>query len=209
MTLLAIAILISGCLHIHFDYKNNYAACYIFKPLTILLTITSVFIFASFNELYHYLIVAGLVFSLFGDIFLMLKRQQFIAGLVSFLIAHFIYSAAFFTQLNLPPTPTIFIVVSLVGLAMYTWLWPGLGKLAIPVSVYVAAITIMVSLAAEIWFAMPDQFTLAAMIGAGFFMLSDGVLAANKFRMPFKAAQAIILSTYYIAQMSIAYSAFT
>ena len=52
---------------------------------------------ASFNNLSRYagFILAGLVFSLAGDVFLMLPSDQFMAGLVSFLIAHLFYIAAF------------------------------------------------------------------------------------------------------------------
>ena len=42
--------------------------------------------------------VAALVFSLAGDVLLMLPREQFVAGLSAFLVAHLCYIVGFWTD---------------------------------------------------------------------------------------------------------------
>ena len=46
-----------------------------------------------------------------------------------------------------------------------------------------------------------DRASVWVAIGAGFFMLSDALLATNKFATPLPMAQLWVLSTYYIAQI--------
>jgi len=48
--------------------------------------------------------------------------------------------------------------------------------------------------------------TLFAACGAILFLISDALLAWNRFRMKFKSAQFLILGTYYVAQWALAMS---
>ena len=99
---------------------------------------------------------------------------------------------------------------------MYAYLWPGLHDMKIPVAVYVLAIAAMGWQATARWIgAGPSGVTasvvtepgaLLACIGAVFFLVSDSVLAVNRFRRPFAAAQAVVLGTYFLAQCLIALS---
>ena len=43
-------------------------------------------------------------------------------------------------------------------------------------------------------------------LGAALFVISDATLALNRFRRPFRAAQAIVMSTYVVGQALIALS---
>ena len=72
--------------------------------------------------------------------------------------------------------------------------------------IYVVVIAVMASLAAERWQATGSAMTLAAALGAGLFVVSDGVLAIDRFRWPFRAARALTLATYWAAQLLIALS---
>jgi uncharacterized membrane protein YhhN len=60
--------------------------------------------------------------------------------------------------------------------------------------------------AAEMWLRWSDLSALAAMLGAIFFMLSDSTLALNKFRAPVYQSSVVIMSTYWAAQLLIAWS---
>ena len=53
---------------------------------------------------------------------------------------------------------------------------------------------------------LPTLGTVLSMIGAVLFMISDAVLALNKFKKPFFSAEMIILSTYFTAQLLLALS---
>jgi len=54
--------------------------------------------------------------------------------------------------------------------------------------------------------ALGSVTALAAAAGAGLFVVSDGVLAIDRFRWPFRAARAVTLATYWSAQLLIALS---
>jgi uncharacterized membrane protein YhhN len=198
--------LLTGFGHIFWEYKKHYPLIYILKPLTILIIITSVIVLSPMDS-YARLIIAGLVFSLFGDFFLMLRQQRFIAGLVSFLIAHFIYSYGFYQRLDIPLQWHYLLYFCVPALLYFAFLYSGLGKLKVPVLVYVSAIVLMTFLSLQVYLTEGTAFALAAFVGALIFMLSDATLALNKFKQPFKAAQLMILTTYYVAQWAIAYSA--
>src|SRR3954469_1473839 len=112
---------------------------YLFKPLTTLLIILLALSRTPIQgEGYKFLIVAGLIFSMCGDIFLMLPSDRFMAGLVSFLVAHLFYITAFAQgfpgMVGLWPLAPL----GLYGVGMYRFLSPGLGKMRLPVVIYMA-----------------------------------------------------------------------
>ncbi len=196
-----------GITHIYFDHKSHTLGSYIFKPLT---TITIIFFALFISDLmpnhYGQLIIAGLIFSLFGDIFLMLKSDKFIQGLVSFLVAHIFYIVAFYSNaqfiINLPVLTGVF----LIGAIFLYLILPHANDLKLPVIVYALILQMMV-LSAEMMYQTSSHFTaLMALIGAIWFMFSDSVLAFSRFVKPFKGSQAILLASYYIAQTCIAFS---
>ena len=89
-----VAIILCGLLAIAGSYTwpdpNFY---YLFKPATTIL-ILFVAITAPASK-YKFLIAIGMLFSLMGDIFLMLPSDQFLLGLICFLITHICYIVAF------------------------------------------------------------------------------------------------------------------
>jgi uncharacterized membrane protein YhhN len=181
---------------------------YLFKPLTILFIIlialepnhpTSSF--------YRYAIIAGLLFSLAGDIFLMLPQDRFFMhGLIGFFIAHFFYVAAFTYESGLDLPGWSMGPFLVYGILMMSVLWPHLGKLRAPVLAYVLAILLMgwTATGRGIWTEQPGS--ILAMLGALFFIASDSLLALDKFKGRFRSAQLLIFSTYAIAQWLIALS---
>jgi uncharacterized membrane protein YhhN len=70
----------------------------------------------------------------------------------------------------------------------------------------VIVIVAMAGQAAGRWHALGSALALAAAIGAGFFVVSDSILALDRFRKHFHAARALTLTTYWIAQLLIALS---
>jgi uncharacterized membrane protein YhhN len=210
---------LSGIGHIVCEYKKHYPLIYTLKPLSVLLIIIAVGLHSPLNNYallgnyaplgnYATAIIAGLCLSLLGDIFLMLRHQKFIAGLVSFLLAHFVYIFAFYQQLSTQLHWQNQLYFSLPAAAYFAYLYGGLGKLKIPVLVYVTAIVMMAFFSFEVYLSSDSVYSMAAFVGAVIFMISDATLALNKFKQPFRGAQIIILSTYYVAQWSIAYSTF-
>ncbi len=154
---------------------------------------------------YQGLIIAGLIFSLAGDVFLMLPSDQFIAGLVSFLIAHIFYILAFVLDAGGAAVWWI-LPFLLYGAIIYSYLAPHVGKLRLPVIIYMLAILVMAWQALGRWLALGDMGGLLAFAGALLFVVSDSILALNRFRQPFRLARTLTMSTYYTAQWLIALS---
>ena len=70
----------------------------------------------------------------------------------------------------------------------------------------ILVILIMSGLAWERHLQLELPQTLFAACGAILFLISDALLAWNRFRMKFKSAQFLILGTYYVAQWALALS---
>lgn len=137
--------LIAAILTILAAYRNGRLTHYLFKPLTILFIIL---IALESNHptssFYRYTIIAGLLFSLAGDIFLMLPRDSFfIHGLISFLVAHIFYIAAFMFESGRALSLRGVIPFLIYGGLMMRVLWPHLGKMRTPVLAYVMVILMM------------------------------------------------------------------
>jgi uncharacterized membrane protein YhhN len=154
---------------------------------------------------YKVAIVAGLLFSLAGDVFLMLPSDRFIAGLVSFLVAHLFYIAAFTSGTGFGLSWRA-LPCALYGLLIFSILAPHLGKMKLPVAVYMVVILVMAWQAWERWGQTGQSTALLAFLGAVLFVVSDSALAVNRFRGQYASAQALILSTYFAAQWLIARS---
>lgn len=180
---------------------------YLFKPATIGLIIALAWVRGGdVPDRYFWLILAGLAFSAAGDVFLMLPRDRFVPGLLSFLVAHLLYIAAFSAPAGFFATPLLALPFFAAAGALLFVLLPKSGRLAVPVTVYGTAIAVMGWQAASRWHALENDASLTALIGAVLFMFSDSVLALNRFNRPFMAAEAILLCAYFAGQTLIALS---
>lgn len=206
-TVLSVLILVAGVGAIGADYAGKKQLHYLLKPLTtILIIVLALWAAPSPASLYSIAIVIGLVFSLGGDIFLMLPEDRFLAGLISFLLAHVAYIVAFVSATGFHLALVALGLLLLYGVSLFQQLWPGLGRMKVPAFIYMLAILVMAWQAIGLWQATGLSGHMLAAIGALFFILSDSILAYNRFRRPFAAARPIILGTYYFAQWLIALS---
>jgi uncharacterized membrane protein YhhN len=148
----------------------------------------------------HSGLALGLALSSVGDALLDLDAKLFPAGLGAFLLAHIAYTVTFFRRWprsrRLQP---LCYLVAAFSIALAAWLVPATGSLAIPVVLYVVALTAMVesSIIAE----FPSKWVV---IGALLFLISDAILAVNRFRSPVPARDYLVWSTYYFGQLGIA-----
>ncbi len=160
---------------------------------------------------FHSLILVALVFSWIGDITLQLTQFQesfFLVGLGSFLITQLIYMIAFF---NTPGKNILFFrkVYLLIPIVIFGWgiLWllsEGLGDMKLPVTVYTMVILSMLLAAINREQKVNRQSFLLVLVGAILFVLSDSMIAINKFTQPFELARIAIMSSYITAQYLIA-----
>lgn len=151
-------------------------------------------------------IFAALVFCFIGDLvlqFAALAQIYFIFGLVSFLAAHVCYILGFFAEGGFKiKLNGLFLKKSIVpilaGTSIFLVLWPHLGKLRIPVFLYTFVIAGMAVVAQNRSKVGRKSFILVA-VGAWVFIISDAVLAYNKFVEEVPFASILIMSTYAVA----------
>jgi uncharacterized membrane protein YhhN len=147
----------------------------------------------------------ALVFSSLGDALLDLDPARlFIKGLLAFLVAHLIYILLFVRNWVWPLRPKRWQLALLAAVLIYSlllslWLAPSLGDLAGPVMFYVCVITVMAVSAILAGFSTPWVY-----LGVILFLISDSILAVNKFKAPAPLSGNLIWATYYLAQYGIA-----
>ncbi|MCI0389283.1 MAG: lysoplasmalogenase [Acidobacteria bacterium] len=147
----------------------------------------------------------ALAFSSLGDALLDLDPERlFIRGLLAFLVAHFIYILLFVRNWVRPLRPkgwqmALQAVVLIYSMLLSHWLAPSLGDVAGPVMLYVCVITVMVVSAILAVFSKPWVYS-----GAILFLISDSIIAVNKFKSPVPMSGYLVWATYYLAQYGIA-----
>ena len=207
LTILAI---VSASIHIWGEYQGPAVLIYIFKPLTmVFIILIAILAKKPPSRRYKFAIIAGLIFSLVRDILLMLPLDLFIAGLISFLIAQLIYTYAFRSGRSFRFNLIAILPFAIYGVLIFVILLPGLNGMAVPVAAYVLVIMMMAWQAWDQWDDKRARWALLAFIGAVLFVVSDSILALNRFGEPFLAARALTLITYYSAQWLISNSNYT
>jgi len=146
-------------------------------------------------------LLAAVTASLVGDVFLMFEGF-FIPGLAAFLLAHLAYIGRLRCDAPWLPSPTALRAVIVVAGLVFALLWLGglPPQLRAPVALYVCAIGLMAAQAmgrASVLRNTPARMVAA---GAACFMVSDALLAVNRFVTPLPAADLWVLGSYYAAQ---------
>lgn len=159
------------------------------------------------------LLTFALAFSWIGDVILLFADKgelYFILGLVSFLIAHVLFIILFIKQ-EAYQTPNKFLfgfgLLFVVGYlnVMLIVLFPSLGDLKIPVSVYAFTISLMLVMAIRGGLTWRKPMNLLILNGAFSFVISDSILAMNKFYTTLPNASLLIMATYLVAQYLITF----
>ncbi|MDF1499545.1 MAG: lysoplasmalogenase [Anaerolineales bacterium] len=188
---------------------------YIAKPLTLVLLLAA---YAARLPLppqwWEIVFGLGLLFSLGGDVFLMLPGNQFVMGLASFLLAQVAYVIVFNIEGVHLTTATILMAVA-IGLIAF----PVIGsivnalkqaqrdRLIVPVIVYGLFLGLMFWSAAATLY-RPEWTRLSAGLmafGGAAFFLSDSVLAWDRFVKPINRARLLTMITYHSAQFALTF----
>lgn len=184
------------------------------KPL-LMITLLIYYLFGRKDKwsLLARLMTGALIFSWTGDVLLMLQGKVegiFVFGLAAFLIAHifyiFAYKQAKFSspgELNNSFVRMRIIFLVLIGAALIYMLYPYLGELLYPVILYTIVIISMgiFALLRRGW--TVDKSFIMVYSGALLFIMSDAMIAINKFMSPLFQARLLIMTTYIAAQFLI------
>jgi uncharacterized membrane protein YhhN len=143
--------------------------------------------------------VVGLVLSLAGDVFLMLPRDLFLQGLISFFLAHVAYVVGFALAGPEPVLLALGVVVVVAGVVLIGR--PLVAKvkagdqaeMAVPVTAYMGVISLMVVFA----FGAGNPFGIA---GALSFYASDATLGWDRFAAKLPHGHLAVMVTYHLAQ---------
>ena len=175
---------------------------YVLKPLTMVVLIAAVLAMEPTSDDARLFIVAGLVCSLAGDVFLMLDEKLFLGGLVSFLVGHVMYVIGLLQFDVEPPlllvgVLLVLIAAAVVGSKVVAGARGHDERLTVPVAVYLSIISLMV--VSAFGTAIP-----IAIAGALLFYASDGVLGWNRFVEPIPHGRLLIMTTYHLGQIGLA-----
>ena len=151
--------------------------------------------------------VVALVLGLASDIFLMLPRDMFLAGLMAALVEHVAYIAGFrVRELDLAWL-VVALLIALVSVAVflppiYRALRAGHPTLVWPVFAYVAVFVVMVGCAG-------GTRSLVALAGALLFLYSDAILAWNRFVKPLPMGRIVNIVPYHVGEALLVLSLLT
>ncbi len=178
---------------------------YIFKPL-LMISLGYYFVNATIlrGVRQNQFVLAAIVFSLLGDVFLMFEGY-FIKGLGAFLIAHLFYiyafrseASRFFSKKKLF-IPTILVLV--YGYFLLMQVLPNVAlPLKVPITVYAIAILLMLLTTLHRWGNVSDISFKYVIVGATLFVISDSMIAISKFVTSFPMDGVLIMATYGVGQ---------
>jgi len=142
--------------------------------------------------------IVALALGLASDVFLMLPKDMFLAGLVAALVEHIAYIGGFRARGLNVAVLTIAVVVALASVAVflppiYRALRNSRPKLVAPVIVYVAVFVVMVASAG-------GTGSPVALAGALLFFYSDAILAWNRFVRPVPLGRIVNIVPYHVGE---------
>lgn len=208
-----IAFFIDAAINLWAEYSQQESLILISKPLLIiLLALWYLLKLHPFQQQFERWILVGLLFSIGGDTLLMFVENGpkddrfFLLGLGSFLLAQLSYLTGF---LKYPGArtgavfqrPFLALPFLLYLLILLSALWEGIPEaMKLPVAVYAIAIVGMAVAAYNLRNKTSGAAFIPLIAGVLLFVLSDSMIAINKFGDPIPLARIFIMSTYIIGQ---------
>jgi uncharacterized membrane protein YhhN len=149
--------------------------------------------------------ILALIAALCGDLFLAIQKgDYFILGLGSFFIMQLLYISIFKRAYKSPSGQKLYLSLGIAAfyILFMIFSWSKLGDLSIPVAFYALALCSMLYLALNI-----DHRSSFHYIGWGalLFLISDFLIAINKFLFPIPFEHFFIMITYAVAQLFICF----
>jgi uncharacterized membrane protein YhhN len=180
--------------------RGTKALEYVAKPMATLLLLGVALALVPEDETRRTWFAVALALSLAGDVFLMLPRDLFVAGLAAFLLGHVAYVAGFGPSHAWPWILLVAVVAAAVGTPILRAVLARHERALVgPIVAYMTAISLMVACA--IGTADP-----VAIGGAALFLLSDSLIAWNRFVRPLAWAPVAIMVTYHLGQAGLVLS---
>jgi uncharacterized membrane protein YhhN len=175
----------------------------VFKPM-IMLSLMAAYYYSvtKINPLY----LLAMAFSFLGDVLLMDKNNLFLAGIAAFLGTQLIY--IFIIKKRLKKSKARDLLISIVPFLIFyslliSVLQKNLGTFTVPVMVYGMAISIFGMAALLLYLQNKNAITRMLLMGAILFIVSDSMIALQKFHIARTFYPVAIMATYVMAQFLI------
>jgi uncharacterized membrane protein YhhN len=200
---LALAIAVADWIAVHAGIRPLEYVC---KPLTMVVLIAVALELDVSSDLERGAFIVALVFSLLGDVFLMIPDERwFVFGLGAFLAAHLAYVVGLWIAgVSLVAFAAGLVIVAfamvMLGQRIYRAVRHGdQPELALPVGMYIGVISLMVASAIGTRSPM-------AIAGASLFYASDALIAWNRFIHEYPWGRVAIMMTYHLGQIGLVLS---
>ena len=201
--------IISSILQVSGEILQNEILIFTFKPLLMPFLLLW-YLYSSRKHEIRTSIIIALIFSFFGDTFLLFVFKNeifFLLGLGSFLIAQLSYVYTFYKDKQGKKLSLSFIILTTSFFLLYTGIlffkiYPNLNEFLIPVIVYASAVGLMGITAAFRYQSVNKTSFNQVFIGAFLFIISDTFIALDKFLYNggLAFASLIIMSLYILGQ---------
>jgi uncharacterized membrane protein YhhN len=171
---------------------------YATKPAFMLALIVLAIVLRPVDQAERTFFIVALALGLLSDVFLMLPRNLFVAGLGAALVEHLVYISGFRTrELHLGHL----LIAAAIALVSAAVIFPTIDRalrrdhpnLVAPVIAYTAVFVLMVAGAG-------GTGSLVALAGALLFFYSDAILAWNRFVNPLPFGRVVNIVPYHVGQ---------
>ena len=172
----------------------------IFKPM-IILSLMVLYYYSLEKKNNWYLL--ALTFSFLGDVLLMDKNNLFLYGIAAFLMTQIIYIKLIINQLiksTLQQKILAIIPFSMFIIVLLSILRDNLNEFLVPVIIYGITISIFGIVSFLNYMVKKNKTAQILLIGALLFIVSDSMIALNKFHEPKVIYPIAIMITYVLAQ---------
>ncbi|MEC5319549.1 lysoplasmalogenase [Brenneria populi subsp. brevivirga] len=192
-----IAVLFSGWLYVDASYRGPVWQRWLFKPVTLLLLLALAWQ-TPLLSVPGYLIVVGLLATLVADTLMLLPTQRLLYAFGAYFVSHLLYTISFVTSQT---TLTVFwpLVLALIILAaaLIAIVWSRLDTPRWPACAFILMTTVMVWVAGERYFALGTDYNFSLLAGAALLFIAHAVWFIHRYRINFRAHQAIVAACYF------------
>ncbi|MFP5081588.1 lysoplasmalogenase [Pedobacter sp. JCM 36344] len=178
-------------------------------PLIVIWLIIFLIATTSLKGRFHKRLFIGMVLALIGDLLLLfvhLDEKYFSYGLAAFMLSHISYTRAFYLDFKSAPdldkkgARLAIIFCAVLSTVFFFYLRPYLGAMRVPVLAYTLVISLMMMMAVFRHLRVNVVSFNLIFVGVACFMLSDALVAYQKFVIGFAGSNVAIMATYMTAQ---------
>lgn len=197
-----LAVIFSGWIYIDAAYRGPSWQRWMFKPVTMLLMLFWAWQAPEITT-FSYLILFGLLVSLLADILQMVPQDRMLYSIGALFISRLLYTLYFIN----PLAPSFYwlpiVILLAIGAGMVLLLWNRLEDMRWPVVTYLFITLLMVWTATEGYLTQTNDMSFSQLIGSILLLIASIIWLTNRYRSPFRAANAVIAVCYFLGHFMV------